>query len=64
METIIKIIIGIIIVFAIGGWLLSNNGEKEDGAKLGAALGAGLILRVLPTVIVIVFVVLIIRACT
>jgi len=63
MGTIILIVICIIVGFAILGFLFSPTGEKEDGAKTGAAVGCSFISSIAPTVIIIVFVVLIVRSC-
>lgn len=64
MGTVFKIAICVIIGFAIIGFLISPTGEKEDGAKTGAALGCSFLSSIAPTVLIIVFVVLIIKACT
>lgn len=54
----------IIVAFAIIGFIFSKDGEREDNAKLGAAIGGGFIVSLLPTIIIIFFVVLLVRACT
>ena len=64
MGTAFLIIIGVIVLFAIGGFLFSPDGEREEGAKGGAMIGCSFIGSILPTVLVIVLVVLIVRACT
>lgn len=64
MGTVILIIVGVIIGFAILGFLFSPSGEKEDGAKTGAAVGCSLISSIAPTVLLIVIIVLIVKACT
>ncbi|APQ18792.1 hypothetical protein [Maribacter hydrothermalis] len=61
MGTVILIIIGVVIGFAILGFLFSPSGEKEDGAKVGAAAGCSFISGIAPTVLVIV---LIVKSCT
>lgn len=64
MGEFIKWVIIIIVGFAILGFIFSKDGEREDNAKLGATIGGGLIVSLLPTIIVIFFVVLLVRACT
>ncbi|WP_321827223.1 hypothetical protein [Maribacter dokdonensis] len=64
MGTVILIIIGVIIGFAILGFLFSPTGEKEDGAKTGAAVGCSFISGIAPTVLVVVIIVLIVKSCT
>lgn len=64
MGTVILVIIGVILLFAIGGFLLSPDGEREEGAKGGAMFGCSFISSLLPTIFVIVIVVLIVRGCT
>ncbi|MEP2688860.1 hypothetical protein [Maribacter dokdonensis] len=58
MGTVILIIIGVIIGFAILEFLFSPTGEKEDGAKTGAAVGCSFISGIAPTVLVVVIIVL------
>lgn len=43
MGTVAIIIISVIIGFAILGFLFSPTGEKEEGAKTGAAYGCSFI---------------------
>lgn len=64
MGEIIKWIVIIIIAFAVIGFLFSKDGDREEGAKVGAILGGSLILNMLPLIIVIFFVVLLVKACT
>jgi len=64
MGTVILVVLGIILGAALLGFLFSKDGEREEAAKTGAMFGGTFILGLLPTVIVIVFVVLIVRACT
>lgn len=64
MGTFITIVICVIIGFAIIGFLFSKDGEREDGAKTGAFLGANLIFSLLPTIIVIALIVFLVKACS
>ena len=64
MGTVILIVIGVVVGFAILGFLFSPSGEKEDGAKTGAAVGCSFISSIAPTVFIIVIVVLLVRACS
>lgn len=53
----------IIIAFAVIGFFFSEDGKREDGAKLGAVSAVGFILSILPTVIVVFLIILLVRAC-
>ncbi|TVZ26799.1 hypothetical protein JM83_1789 [Gillisia sp. Hel_I_86] len=64
MGTAVLIIIGIIVGFAIIGFLFSKDGEREDAAKTGAILGGAFVVNLLPVVIVIVLAVLIVKSCS
>ncbi len=64
MGTAILVIVGIIVGFAIIGFLFSKDGEREDAAKTGAVLGGSFVVSLLPTVVVIVLVVLIVKSCS
>lgn len=64
MFEFIKWIIIIIVAFAVLGFLFSKDGKREDGAKLGAVIGGGIILELLPIALLIFFVILIFKACT
>ena len=62
MGTVIGYMIGFIIICAIIGTLISK--DPDEGAKSGAAVGGYIILSILPYAIGIVFIILIVRACT
>lgn len=63
MGEFLKWVVIIVIAFAVLGFLFSKDGDREDGAKMGAVSGLGLVISLLPTIIVIFFVVLLVRAC-
>lgn len=64
MGTTILILIGVILAFAVLLFLISPDGEREEGAKTGAALGCSIIASLAPTVIIIIIIVIIVKSCS
>lgn len=63
MGTVISIIIGVVVVFAVLGALFS--GEKpEDGAKIGAVAGGMMILNLLPFIIAVIIIIALVKSCS
>lgn len=64
MGNVILVIIGVIVVAAIIGFLFSKDGEREDGAKLGAVVGASFLSELIPFAILAFFIVMFFKACS